>query len=325
MYSPLDKIAARPLPACGGRTLRRVELLEVSDLVRALDPETGERLPVHREELIDRLQAAADRRGVRVVRQLLVGADGVLDPSAVDAVLLRCHRELQRLSEEMQQGRRVADVLGPLLTAVRTRTGVNRPRVVDVGCGLGHVVRWLSWHRPVGPVELVGCDLDASLVAEAARLGAAERLDCTFLVADALALAEPADVVLSTGFLHHLRGPDLSAFLARQDGMPAIAHWDVAPGPLTALGARVFHRARMREPLARHDGVVSALRAYDDGALVAAMRAGAPGLVPLLVDAAPRRNPLVAVLRPLLGLRPELVEPFLSACDHSLRRRVSPA
>ena len=35
----------------------------------------------------------------------------------------------------------------------------TRPRVVDIGCGLGHVLRWLAWHRPVGDVELVGCDL----------------------------------------------------------------------------------------------------------------------------------------------------------------------
>lgn len=44
--------------------------------------------------------------------------------------------------------------------------------------------------------------------------------------------------------------------------------------------------------------------------------------MPLLVDAAPGRNPLVAVLRPILGLRPDLVEPFLAACPPPLRRRV---
>ena len=295
----------------------------MSDLVRATDPATGARLPVLREDVVERLVAAGDRRGARVVGRLPVLPGGVLDPEAVDHVLLRCHRELQRLSEEMQQGRRVADVLGPLLTAVRETTGVARPRVVDVGCGLGHVVRWLSWHRPVGPVELLGCDLDGSLLDEARRLAAAERLDCVFVQAEALSLPEPADVVISTGFLHHLRGPDLVGFLARQDGVPAVAHWDVATGPLTGLGARLFHRARMREPLARHDGVVSALRAYDDRALLDAVRGGAPSLAPLLVDPSPRRNPLVAVLRPVLGLRPELVQPFLAACPPPLRRRVA--
>jgi SAM-dependent methyltransferase len=301
-----------------------VELLEVSDLVRAHDPTTGARLPVRRDELLDRLLAAGDRRGARVVRRLPVDGSGVLDPDGVDAVLLRCHRELQRLSEELQQGRRVADVLAPLLAAVREVTGVQRPRVVDVGCGLGHVVRWLAWHRPVGPVELVGCDLDRALLREADRLAEAERLDCVFVEGDALALDQPADVVISTGFLHHLRGDDLPAFLRRQQAVPAVAHWDIAPGPLTGLGARLFHRARMREPLARHDGVVSALRAYDDATVVGAVRCGAPGLVPLLVDASPGRNPLVAVMRPVLGLRPDLVEPFLDGCPPRLRRRVTP-
>lgn len=290
-------------------------LLEVSDFVRA-----GDGAPVRQADLLEQL--AGDRRGQRVVRGLPVRPDGTLDPDGVAQVLLRCDRELQRLSEEMQQGRGVASVLGPLLDALRA-SGVRRPRVVDVGCGVGHVLRWLAWHRPVGPVELVGCDLDEVLVAEATRLAAAERLDCTFLVADALALAEPASVVLSTGFLHHLRGADLAATFARQADAPAVAHWDIAPGPFTGVGARLFHRARMREPLARHDGVVSALRAYDDDALVAALRSGAPGLVPLLVDAAPGRNPLVAVLRPGLGLQPDLVEPFLDACPLALRRRVS--
>lgn len=274
--------------------------------------------PVRRDDLLALL--AHDRRGRRVVRGLPTRPDGTLDPAAVDQVLLRCHRELQRLSEEMQQGRRVATVLGPLLQALR-ETGTARPRVVDIGCGLGHVLRWLAWHRPVGEVELVGCDLDEVLVGEATRLAAAERLDCTFLVEDALALEQPADVVISTGFLHHLRGPDLVDSLARQTGVPAVVHWDVATGPLTGLGARLFHRARMHEPLARHDGVVSALRAYDDDALVAALREGAPGLVPLLVDG-PGRNPLVAVLRPVLGLQPHLVEPFLDACPVPLRRRL---
>ncbi len=276
-------------------------------------------MPVRVDDLLARLEG--DRRGQRVVRGLPARPDGTLDPAGIDDVLLRCHRELQRLSEEMQQGRRVATVLGPLLTALRAR-GVPRPKVVDVGCGLGHVLRWLAWHRPVGDVELIGCDLDDVLVAEASRLAAAERLDCTFLVADALALAEPAHVVISTGFLHHLRGPELPASFARQAEVPAVVHWDVATGPLTGLGARVFHRARMREPLARHDGVVSALRAYDDDALVDALRTGAPGLVPLVVDPSPGRNPLVAVLRPVVGVQPDLVEPFLEACPPALRRRV---
>jgi hypothetical protein len=180
----------------------------------------------------------------------------------------------------------------------------------------------LSWHRPLGDVELVGCDFDESLITAARRQAAAEQLDCTFLVADALELGEPADVVISTGFLHHLRGADLTEFLRRQQDAHAFAHWDIATGPLTALGAWVFHQARMREPLARHDGVVSARRAYDDAALLTAVGASAPNRVPVIVDASPRRNPLVAIMRPVLGLEPDLVQPFIDACPPALRRRI---
>lgn len=297
-----------------------MELLELSDLVLEHGPD-GTRLPVRRDAVVQRLRAAADRRGARVAGRLPAKPDGTLDPDAVDEVLLRCHTQLQRLSEELQQGQRAAELLGPLLAALRG-TGVARPRLVDVGCGLGHVVRWLAWHRPLGPVELIGCDLNGALVRAASRLAEAERLDCTFLAQDAFALADPAHVVISTGFVHHLRGPDLVAALARQSGAAAVVHWDIAPGPLTGLGARVFHLARMHEPLARHDGVVSALRAHDDATLVAAVRAGLPHHVPALLDRSPGRNVLTAVLRPVLGLRPELVDPFVAGLSPSLRRRL---
>jgi hypothetical protein len=183
-------------------------------------------------------------------------------------------------------------------------------------------VRWRAAHRPIGAGDLVGCDFNESLVAAASALATAEHLDCTFLTADALALAQPAHVVISTGFLHHLRGDDLLTFLGRQQDALAFAHWDIATGRLTRLGAWLFHQARMREPLARHDGVISARRAYDDAALIKAVRSALPGRVPLMVDASPGRNPLVAVMRPVLGLQRELVEPFLTACPPSLRRRL---
>jgi hypothetical protein len=161
------------------------------------------------------------------------------------------------------------------------------------------------------------------MISAATALATNEALDCRFVHGDAFALPGAAEVVISTGFLHHLRGEDLVHVLSRQTQARAVVHWDIAPGPLTGLGARVFHWARMREPLARHDGVVSALRAHSDTTLVAALRQGLPEKVVLVLDAAPRRNPLIAVLRPVLALDPDLVEPFLAGCPPHLRRRLS--
>jgi SAM-dependent methyltransferase len=295
-------------------------LLEISDLVLRHSP-SGERLPVRRDELARTLRAAGDRYGAWVARRLPLGSEGALDPDGVDQVLLRSHLQLQRLSEELQQGQRAAELLAPVLAVLRAH-GMARPRVVDVGCGLGQVLRWLAWHRPLGEVELVGCDLNGVLIAAAAELAAAERLDCTFLAEDAFALAQPADIVISTGFVHHLRGHELTAALSRQHEAAVVVHWDVAPGPLTGLGALVFHVARMREPLARHDGVVSALRAHSDATLVAAVREALPGHVPALLDPNPRRNVLTAVLRPVLGIRADLLDAVEAGLPPSLQRRL---
>lgn len=296
-------------------------LLEISDLVLAHSP-SGDRIPVRRDAVVSALRASRDRYGARVARRLPMGPEGVLDPDAVDDVLLRSHLQLQRLSEELQQGQRAAELLAPVVDVLRAK-GVARPRVVDVGCGLGHVVRWLAWHRPLGDVELIGCDLNAGLVAAARELAAGEHLDCTFLAQDAFSLTEPAHVVISTGFVHHLRRSELVSALARQHAADVVVHWDIAPGPLTGLGALVFHLARMREPLARHDGVVSALRAHSDAALVSAVREALPSHVPAVLDANPRRNVLTAVLRPVLGIRAELVDPLLASLPVPLRRRLT--
>ena len=297
-----------------------MELLEISDLVLAYDG-TARRVPVLRDAVVGLLREQGDRRGARIVSRMPADAAGYLLPEQVDAVLLRSHLQLQRLSEELQLGQRALEVLQPLVAVLRP--GLQRPvRVVDVGCGLGHVVRWLACNGGLGDTTLTGCDLNAPLLEEARRLAAAERLRCDFLTADALSLPVAPDVFISTGFVHHLRGSELPAVMSAQSAASAVVHWDIAPGPLTGLGARVFHLARMREPLARHDGVVSALRAHDDATLVAAVLEGLPGHVPLVIDPSPGRNPLVAVLRPVLAVRPELVDPFLTQCSPSLRRRV---
>ncbi|MEV0405533.1 hypothetical protein [Actinoallomurus sp. NPDC050550] len=84
-------------------------------------------------------------------------------------------------------------------------------------------------------------------------------------------------------------------------------HYDIAATRLAPLGARVFHRARMREPLGRHDGVASAKRAHGDQVLLdAASRA--TGMRVFLFEPIRHTNPFCASMRPVVGMRPELVE-----------------
>ncbi|MFJ8787086.1 class I SAM-dependent methyltransferase [Streptomyces sp. NPDC102476] len=300
--------------------------LEISDLIRAVDPHSGHRLPVRRAKVIQQLRASGDERAAGIVAGLPADQDGVLDPHAVDRLLISVHTELQRLSEELRIGQRLVHVLGPLFTAIRATTRQSGPYcLVDVGCGLGYLVRWLAATNALGAdVELIGVDLDATLVGEAERLAHAEGLNCHFIHGNAFDLPKAATVYVSTGVLHHFRGPALAKFFQAQATSPAQAfcHFDIAATRLAPIGAYIFHRARMRHPLGRHDGVVSARRAHSDETLLRA--ADVPGIRPLLYEPRGAVNPFCTTLRPVIGVRPQLEEPLRRALGRAARRLVGP-
>ncbi|MEU8791331.1 class I SAM-dependent methyltransferase [Streptomyces sp. NPDC048643] len=300
--------------------------LEISDLITEVDPHSGRRLPVRRAEVIEQLRESGDERAVRIVARLPADQDDVLDPHAVDRLLISVHTELQRLSEELRIGERLVDLLGPLFTAIRSTTGEPGPyRLVDVGCGLGYLVRRLATTNALGAdVELVGVDLNAALVGEAERLARAEGLNCTFVHGNAFDLPEAATVYVSTGVLHHFRGSALTEFFQAQAASPAYAfcHFDIAPTPYAPLGAWIFHRARMRNRLGRHDGVASALRAHTDETLLRA--AAQSGIRALLYEPRTMANPFCTTLRPVIGVRPHLEAPLRRALKRDARRLVGP-
>ncbi|WP_415952811.1 class I SAM-dependent methyltransferase [Streptomyces sp. KLOTTS4A1] len=300
--------------------------LEISDLITVFDPRSGHRLPVRRAEVIRQLRESEDERAARIVAGLPVDPNGVLDPHAVDRLLIDVHTELQRLSEELRIGERLAHLLGPLFTAIGETTRQSGPyRLVDVGCGLGYLIRQLATTRVLGAdVELVGVDLNAALVGEADRLAQAEGLDCRFVHGNAFELPEAATVYVSTGVLHHFRGPALAEFFQAQAASPASAfcHFDIVGTRLAPIGAWVFHRARMRSRLGRHDGVVSARRAHSDETLLHA--ATAPGIRALLYEPRGTVNPFCTTLRPIIGVRPHLEAPLRRALGREARRMVGP-
>jgi hypothetical protein len=210
----------------------------------------------------------------------------------------------------------VYDLLRPLLAVARQASAARPIRVVDIGCGTGFVVRWLAAHATLGDdVEVVGVDYNAALLAEARRLAAVEHLPCTFVVANAFRLAPPAAIYLSTGVVHHVRGTSLDRFFAQHDqpATVAFAHIDFQPSPLTPIGAWLFHAVRMRQPLARHDGVLSALRAHTGETLLAAARMGAPGFRCAIYGARLGPSPVRRVFHALVGLRPALASDFTVA------------
>ena len=114
--------------------------------------------------------------------------------------------------------------------------------------------------------------------------------------------------MISSGLLHHLSAGGLSGFFAAPAklGVAAFAHWDIVPCLWSTLGAWVFHQARMREPVSRHDGVMSARRAYPASVLLAAAHAGAPEYVSRVFEESRWQPQALDVLRPIVGISPAL-------------------
>ncbi|WP_076261726.1 methyltransferase domain-containing protein [Intrasporangium flavum] len=294
--------------------------VEITDLLWSFDASGGRRA-TGRTAVVERLRASGQERAARLVSRLPVTDGDVLDPRHVDALGIRAHAELQRLAEELLLWRRVRATLAPLLADVRLRAAaaagpgapVTTPpvRVVDVGRGLGYVVRALAARGGLGAgVDLVGVDLNPVLVGEARRLAEVEGLAARFVVGDALDPGVAVDdgattIVISTGLLHHLPAEALPGFFAAHArlGVAAFAHWDLVPGRVARLGSWVFHRARMREPLSRHDGNLSVRRAHEPALLRAAVADGAPGYRLPDTSGGLLQVPALEVLRPTVGVR----------------------
>jgi SAM-dependent methyltransferase len=287
---------------------------EISDAIVSFDPNTLQRKPVRKSDILVQFTELGNHEAVRIVQQI-PEQDGALDPAAVDKILITAHCEMQRMSEEFQHGRRVAELLKPILNALR-RGGAQSPiRIVDIGCGTGFVVRWLAANGSLGDnVELMGVDFNVALVNEAQRLAAIENLRCKFAVANAFQLDEPATIFISTGILHHFRDQDLSYLLqqhCRQETC-AFIHFDFHSSPMAPLGSWLFHAVRMREPLAKHDGVLSAVRAHKSRYLLDVTRSAAPEFISAIYGTRLWRLPIPRVFHSLVGIRPEYREAFLS-------------
>jgi len=243
-----------------------------------------------------------------------------LDEAAVDHLLIRVHCEIQRLSEEFQHGQRMAEMLKPAVSALQ-QAGNRQLRVVDLGCGTGYVARWLGAHQPFeGGVEILGADYNVALIQEARRLASQENIDCSFLVANAFQLEQPADIIISTGVIHHFRDQGLVDFFASHNSQMFL-HVDFQPSVVSPVGAWLFHILRMRDPLSRHDGVVSARRSYQARELIAAARTGAPDFELFVYNAALMGLP--RVFHTIVGVRPEWVGPLfeqLGAAASAMRK-----
>lgn len=292
---------------------------EISDAIVSFDPETLQRQHVVKSQLLEQFSKLGNVKAARIVERI-PDRDGVLDTAAVDRLLVTSHCEMQRMSEEFQHGKRVGELLRPLLKALR-EGGLNRRiRIVDIGCGTGFVVRWLNANAYLGDdVDLIGADFNEALINEARRLSEREKLNCTFVVANAFRLAQPADIFLSTGILHHFRGDGLAELLKQHRDAHAFVHFDFHNSPMSPLGSWLFHAVRMREPLAKHDGVLSAVRAHKSRHLLDVARSAAPDFVSAVYGTRLWRLPIPRVFHSLVGIRPE----YHAAFERNMGNRIA--
>jgi predicted O-methyltransferase YrrM len=159
---------------------------EITDLIVQHDPHTLQRVKVRKQEVLDTFSRYSNRQAMRAVEELSE-QEGILDEKEIDRHLLKVHWEMQRLAEEFYHGHRVWELLRVVIASIR-KAGVRKIiRIVDVGCGIGYVIRWLAANIPLrdSDVELVGMDLNSTLTNEANRLAGLEQLPCQFLQGDA--------------------------------------------------------------------------------------------------------------------------------------------
>lgn len=289
---------------------------EISDLIVDYDPVTLERRVVKKEDVLRRLREenGARAKPLRVAEALVTNERGELDPREVDGILVRTHLELQRLHEEFRVGATVRMLLLPMLDLVRSKnaeSGTQTIRIVDLGCGLGYITRWLSKFGDLGDdVRLIGADYNPALIRAASTLAKEDNLKCSFIDANAFRLREPAHIYISTGVLHHFRGDDLGRLFAEHESSPALGfvHIDIRPSVLAPIGSFIFHVARMREPLAQWDGYWSAVRAHSAETLQAAARQNAASFTTAMLDSDPGIYALVRIFQAVIGVRGHLAD-----------------
>ena len=194
--------------------------------------------------------------------------DGTVAPAAAEESLA----DIERIHRVLGGRPIVRRHLVPLLLSVPSQ----RPVLLDLGAGSGHVGRALSAELARRGRELVTIDLDRQVFH--ARLSARGRS----LAADALRLPLPdrsVDVVSSTLFLHHFDAASVAALLgeAARVARFAVSALDLTrhrvPLAVNALLSRVLYRS----PITRQDGRASVLQAFTIAELRAIAAHALPG------------------------------------------------
>jgi ubiquinone/menaquinone biosynthesis C-methylase UbiE len=189
------------------------------------------------------------------------GAHEYLDQPTLDP------DELHRNLREMAMLNRLPGGVGASRRAIGwLLEGVLRAVVLDVGTGSGDLPAALAQGRMGHGLRLIACDVRPEVLAHAAqRLNGTAEVELLQADARHLPLAdESVDVAHSSLLIHHLDPPDAVLALSemRRVARRGVVVNDLRRGRLAfaVSAATVLGLARAR--YTRHDGVLSARRAY---------------------------------------------------------------
>jgi SAM-dependent methyltransferase len=209
----------------------------------------------------------------------------LMDEPCSRAVMRDTLRDLARLNRWFLGYR-------PVLHFIRSMSDVplNPPlRILDVGCGYGDGLRRIEeWAREYGvAVELTGLDTNPETIAIAAEATArASRIQ--WIASDVFmhTMAQPAHLVVSSLFTHHLPDNDVIRFVQWMEAHAELG-WFIndlsrAPIPYHLLGW--FSKVAGLHPYVQNDGPISFLRAFvpDDWRRLCAAAGLAPDQVEVL-------------------------------------------
>jgi SAM-dependent methyltransferase len=188
--------------------------------------------------------------------------------------------ELRTNLREMAMLNRLPGGIGDSVRAVlRILNGKADAAVLDIGTGAGDFARRLVRERPA---SVIAADVSPEVLA-IARRNLADTKDVTVLQADVLALPladADIDVAHASLLIHHLEPAEVVRALRemRRVARLGIVVNDLRRGPLALAVTAATVLALTRGAYTRHDGVLSARRAYtlpelDELAAAAGLRA----------------------------------------------------
>jgi SAM-dependent methyltransferase len=182
----------------------------------------------------------------------------MMDDPSIDAV------SLQQAVEDVNMVNRWLDGFKFTLQAIKKVMQDNprsHYRILDLGCGDGAMLRYLSRHLTDVSVEFIGMDLSGQSIKKAAEKSRGdERL--SFRESDILKIPNQqasCDILLCTLTLHHFDDSQIPVFLKRfiEISSLAVIINDLHRHRIAYLLFKYLSPIFIKHPISRHDGLIS--------------------------------------------------------------------